>query len=62
MAVESPTIESGRVWLPERAAWLLDFEEELRRFPHGAHDDQVDVLSQYLHWVGPHQDEAIELW
>ena len=50
MSVESPTIESGRVWLPESASWLLDFETEVSSFPYSAHDDQVDCLSQTLCW------------
>lgn len=44
-------IESGRVFLPEQAPWLADFESELFAFPGGAHDDQVDALTQYLDWL-----------
>jgi len=50
-AAISAMIEAGRLVLPERAAWLADFESELFSFPHGAHDDQVDALSQYLDWL-----------
>jgi predicted phage terminase large subunit-like protein len=50
MAVESPTIESGRVWLPETAPWLFDFETEMSSFPNAAHDDIVDSVSQALKW------------
>ncbi len=50
-AAVSAMIEAGRVVLPERTPWLADFEEELWMFPHGAHDDQVDALSQYLDWL-----------
>ena len=49
MAV-SPGCEAGRVRLPRHAAWLADFETELMNFPNGAHDDQVDALSQALNW------------
>ena len=50
-AAVSAMVEAGRVWLPQRAAWLVDFETELYAFPHGAHDDQVDSFSQFLAWV-----------
>jgi predicted phage terminase large subunit-like protein len=53
MSVESASIEAGLVWLPEdgAAAWLAEYLDELVRFPAGAHDDQVDSTSQYLHWA-----------
>jgi predicted phage terminase large subunit-like protein len=44
-------LESGKVVLPIRATWLHDFERELLEFPGGIHDDQVDALSQFLHWL-----------
>lgn len=43
--------EAGRVWLPESAAWLADYEAELFLFPMAKHDDRVDSTSQYLNWV-----------
>ena len=46
-----PLLESGRVWLPQRAPWLDAFEAELLAFPGGRHDDQVDALTQALSWV-----------
>jgi len=51
MMTESPAIESGRVFLPETAPWLVDFEGELSSFPNGANDDQVDMVSQFLCWI-----------
>lgn len=51
LATVSATIEAGRVSLPEQADWLADFEQELMMFPNGAHDDQVDSMSQYLNWI-----------
>ena len=50
MAV-SALFESGRVWLPEAASWLADYEAELITFPNGAHDDQVDSTSQALSFM-----------
>lgn len=38
----SPIIESGRVYLPKKAAWLDDYLDELTKFPFGEHDDAVD--------------------
>lgn len=51
LARVSPMIEAGQVALPQDAPWLAAFEQELLSFPNGAHDDQVDALSQYLDWV-----------
>lgn len=47
----TPMLEAGKLALPKYAPWLADFELELYQFPGGAHDDQIDVLSQYLNWV-----------
>jgi len=47
----TPMFESGRVFLPEHALWLPDYEKELLAFPVGKHDDQVDSTSQYLNWA-----------
>ena len=51
MDIETPAIEAGTVWLPEVADWLPDFETEARDFPNTSFMDQVDSMSQYLHWV-----------
>lgn len=39
-------MEAGQVWFPKGKPWLADLEREILSFPHGAHDDQVDCLSQ----------------
>jgi len=44
----SATIEAGRVFLPNRAPWLADFEREIALFPNGSFDDQCDSLSQMI--------------
>jgi predicted phage terminase large subunit-like protein len=48
MKVQSAKIEGGLVLLPPSAPWLDDFLDEVRRFPNGAHDDQIDAMSQLL--------------
>jgi len=45
---QSPLIEAGLVYLPDQAAWLPDYESEIRAFPAGDYADQVDQLTQYL--------------
>ncbi len=40
----SPTIESGRVLLPEGAPWVEAFLDEVCTFPRAAHDEHVDNL------------------
>ena len=57
----TPMIEAGQVALPHHASWLSDFEQELLAFPNGAHDDQVDVLSQYLNWVRSKENNAMRM-
>jgi predicted phage terminase large subunit-like protein len=51
MAAVSALFEAGKVMLPERAPWLAELEAELAAFPHGAHDDQCDSISQALNWM-----------
>ena len=41
----------GAVLLPRKAPWLDAFRVELMAFPVGAHDDQVDALSQGLDYA-----------
>jgi predicted phage terminase large subunit-like protein len=51
LAAVSALIEAGRVYIPERTPWLIDFESEITTFPYAPHDDQVDSLSQALAWM-----------
>ena len=54
----APAIEAGNVYLPRptapngrripERAWVDDFIEQLAVFPKGAHDDDVDALTQLL--------------
>ncbi|MEW5802695.1 MAG: phage terminase large subunit [bacterium] len=50
LAVETPAIEAGNVWLPESAPWLSDFLLEIGNFPLGATMDQADMLSMALRY------------
>jgi predicted phage terminase large subunit-like protein len=49
-AAVSPLIEAGNIYLPhpDYAPWVNDFIEECAAFPNGAHDDQVDAMTQAL--------------
>lgn len=46
----SPQIESGHVYIPhpKYAPWVEKFLAECHSFPKGAHDDQVDAMTQAL--------------
>lgn len=45
-------MENGRIFLPEWAPWLSDFEAELYGFPTAPHDDQVDTLAYAAIYAG----------
>jgi predicted phage terminase large subunit-like protein len=60
-AAVEPTVEAGNVYLPyglyipappgyEQTS-IDDFFGEFATFPNGAHDDQIDALSQALNWL-----------
>ena len=47
----SPLFEAGNVYLPpmdEEHPWVKNFIYEMLAFPNGAHDDQVDAMTQAL--------------
>ncbi len=46
----TPLMEAGNVLFPnpDRRSWMPSLLDELKRFPRGAHDDQVDALTQAL--------------
>jgi predicted phage terminase large subunit-like protein len=58
MSVASAKLEAGQVFLPERALWLPELEEELFSFPGSRHDDQVDSISQALN----HDKSSLWVW
>ena len=41
-------IEARNILLPAEAPWLEAFRRELKAFPTGRHDDQVDSVSQFV--------------
>jgi predicted phage terminase large subunit-like protein len=58
----SPLVEAGNVYLPhpDYAPWVNDFIEECVQFPNGAHDDQVDAMTQaLLRWHMVPQQQTI---
>ena len=58
----SPLIEAGNIYLPhpQMFPWVCDFIEECAAFPNGAHDDQVDAMTQILlRWHAAPVDETV---
>ena len=52
-------VEAGNVILPKSAPWLSDFIEECASFPNGAHDDQVDAMTQAVMYF--HSKKAFDI-
>ena len=61
MARPSAKIEAGHVYLPRNAEWLGEFKNEFMAFPEGAHDDQVDSVSQFLNWVDERSRRTVRM-
>lgn len=54
----TPLLMSGNVYLPEnpdgtKPKWVWEFIEECAAFPNGAHDDEVDGMTQALSFMSP---------
>lgn len=47
-AAEMAAVESGRLWLPQDADWLPEFEGEIFTFPASDYKDQADATSMML--------------
>lgn len=41
-------LNSGTFWMPDHQPWAAPLYNEMASFPNGAHDDQVDVLSEMV--------------
>lgn len=49
MLAITPYLKAGKLYLPNDAPWLADFEQEIFTFPDGClNDDQADCLSMYF--------------
>jgi len=56
----TPLWAGGNVWIPgDDTFWTRDFVEELISFPAGAHDDQVDSMTQALRYLRSH---GLSVW
>lgn len=51
LALETPLIEAGKVFLPRSAPWLAEYERELASFPKAATQDQADMASMALNYL-----------
>ncbi|HXV25060.1 MAG TPA: phage terminase large subunit, partial [Alphaproteobacteria bacterium] len=49
---QTAKLEAGQVLVPLQAPWLAAFRDEVRAFPMGRYDDQVDSMVQFLDWSG----------
>jgi predicted phage terminase large subunit-like protein len=43
-------VEAGQIVLPNDTPWIEAFRSEIRAFPYGRHDDQVDSFSQFVNY------------
>lgn len=46
-------VDSGLVYLNQKASWLDDFLAEVVKFPNGKHDDQVDSFAYIVQMIEP---------
>jgi hypothetical protein len=56
-----PINQVGNIYLPhpDCAPWVTDFIEECCSLPNGAHDDQVDAMTQLLlRWHAPQEEQV----
>lgn len=58
--VVTPMIQSGLVYLPEKASWVAEFLSECLAFPKGKHDDQVDALVYALDYFKNQSHQGLE--
>ncbi len=54
-------MNNGKVYMPEYAAWLADFEQELLSFPNAKHDDQVDCFAYINELILPNSGGALPI-
>ncbi|MBB4152736.1 putative phage terminase large subunit-like protein [Sphingomonas jinjuensis] len=51
LTVSVERLYSGKIRFPQSAPWLASLKREMTGFPYLAHDDQVDSVTQFAHWV-----------
>ncbi|WP_158291538.1 phage terminase large subunit [Marinicauda algicola] len=44
-------LQTGQVVFPTEVEWWSALRDEMRAFPDGRHDDQVDAISQFMGWA-----------
>lgn len=58
----TPWSDNGKLHIPygklSEYPWVGDFVNELKSFPHGRHDDQVDALSYGVLWLAKNKGSA----
>jgi len=55
MSEVTALIEAGKVYLPNKVRWLVEYESQLAQFPFAKFDDLVDSTSQFLRWAAKPQ-------
>jgi len=57
-----PLVAAGNVWLPspQEQPWVEEFLAEAQSFPVGAHDDQIDAMSQALQRFQTARDPVVK--
>jgi len=48
---QTDILQSDRVAIPTGMPWFAGLKRELLVFPNGKYDDQVDSVTQFLHWA-----------
>lgn len=61
ICAQSALIEAGAVHIPPNARWIDNFRNEVISFPYGRNDDQIDALSQGLHWLKTRPISSLEV-
>lgn len=54
-----PLFEAGNVYVPYGPMWADELIDEWVSFPSGAHDDQVDAMTQALSWLDARRGRSV---
>lgn len=54
-----PLFEAGNVYVPYGPMWADELIDEWVSFPSGAHDDQVDAMTQALSWLDARRGRGV---